>query len=402
MGADPSLIKAIRTRAAEIIAGAKAYDVPALCERLGLEAGTEDEAMRSKFKYAHSRLMEVPAPKLLPMIHALLAEEVDFALSELLAKAGEADGPRVSALTRRRIISLFDGQYLCSEYDELTFLETIWPLGAMPSVFQNDWGERGSLREDVLQHTVRNDDWSNRELLEHLGLIDCSKALFFRVLEALVHPTAVPDTVQQARVEGINEHLRHDGYRLQRAGRLSGSVIYKVEAAAISSPAEATISGTLARFEPEQVHARWEAALDRRATDPAGAITLARTLLEDVFRWLLDDLAPTLEAPATDQDDLPQLYRKLSKALNLAPDGHSEPVFKQILGNCQSIVESLGALRNRLGDAHSSGPRKAKPAPRHAELAVNLAGSMATFLVATWEARKDAVPANEAAADRAA
>jgi hypothetical protein len=28
-----------------------------------------------------------------------------------------------------------------------------------------------------------------------------------------------------------------------------------------------------------------------------------------------------------------------------------------------------------------------KPAPRHAELAVNLAGSMATFLIATWEGR---------------
>src|SRR3546814_19165193 len=79
------------------------------------------------------------------------------------------------------------------------------------------------------------------------------------------------------------------------------------------------------------------------------------------------------------------LYRKLSKALQLAPDDHSERVFKQILGNCQSVVESLGALRNKLGDAHSGGPKRARPAARHAELAVTLAGSMATFLVATWE-----------------
>jgi hypothetical protein len=77
--------------------------------------------------------------------------------------------------------------------------------------------------------------------------------------------------------------------------------------------------------------------------------------------------------------------------LKLAPDDHSEQVFKQILGSCQQVVEQLGALRNKLGDAHG-GRRKAKPASRHAELAVNLAGSMATFLVSTWEARK----ANEA------
>jgi hypothetical protein len=93
------------------------------------------------------------------------------------------------------------------------------------------------------------------------------------------------------------------------------------------------------------------------------------------------------------------LYRKLAKALKLAPDDHSEQVFKQILGSCQQVVEQLGALRNKLGDAHGGGPRRARPAARHAELAVNLAGSMATFLVATWEARKangTEVPAKEA------
>src|SRR3546814_15117838 len=74
----------------------------------------------------------------------------------------------------------------------------------------------------------------------------------------------------------------------------------------------------------------------------------------------------------------------------------------QILGNCQSVVESLGALRNKLGDAHSGGPKRARPAARHAELAVNLAGSMATFLVATWEARKVTIEQGTALAGSAA
>ena len=30
-----------------------------------------------------------------------------------------------------------------------------------------------------------------------------------------------------------------------------------------------------------------------------------------------------------------------------------------------------------------------KPAPRHAELAVNLAGALAVYLLATWEARSE-------------
>jgi hypothetical protein len=339
--------------------------------------------MRSKFKYAHSRLMSVPVPKLLPIAKALQDEEHDFDLAELIAKVEERGSRQISKLTRRRIFAALEGEPLCHEYDEIQFLEQLWPLGTMPSAFEFN-REGRSLRDDIIQHTIRNDDWTKRELLEQLGLLDCSKALLFRFLEAVVHPTAVPDDVQQLRVEIVNSHLQHDGYRLQRTGRMSGSAIYSIAAAAIGSPADETISGVLARFEPDQVHALWTAALDRRGSDPAGAITLARTLVEDVCRWLLDDL----KIAAPEKDDLPALYRKLSKALQLAPDDHSEQVFKQILGNCQSVVESLGALRNKLGDAHGSGPKKARPASRHAELAVNLAGSMATFLVATWEARK--------------
>ncbi|MCF1248765.1 MULTISPECIES: abortive infection family protein [Pseudomonas] len=43
--------------------------------------------------------------------------------------------------------------------------------------------------------------------------------------------------------------------------------------------------------------------------------------------------------------------------------------------------------RTEQPDAHGKGKSGAKAAPRHAELAVNLAGSMAMFLLATWESR---------------
>lgn len=53
--------------------------------------------------------------------------------------------------------------------------------------------------------------------------------------------------------------------------------------------------------------------------------------------------------------DLPSLYKTVAKALNLAPSQHSETIFKQILGGCTVVVEGLGALRNRLSDAHGQG-----------------------------------------------
>jgi hypothetical protein len=85
---------------------------------------------------------------------------------------------------------------------------------------------------------------------------------------------------------------------------------------------------------------------------------------------------------------MPKLYTLTSKQLNLSPSQHTEQLFKQILGGCQTVVEGVGALRNRHSDAHGKGISGTKPAPRHAELAVNLSGAMATFLLQTWEARK--------------
>lgn len=154
-----------------------------------------------------------------------------------------------------------------------------------------------------------------------------------------------------------------------------------------ASPLEDAASEALLKFDSEGVHAVWRRALDRRVQDPEGAITLARTLLETVCKHVLDDAKQAYP----DDGDISKLYRLVSEQLQLAPSQYSEDAFKRILGGCTSVVEGLATLRNRLGDAHGSGPRQTRPGPRHAELAVNLAGTMATFIIATWEARKESV-----------
>jgi Abortive infection C-terminus len=45
-------------------------------------------------------------------------------------------------------------------------------------------------------------------------------------------------------------------------------------------------------------------------------------------------------------------------------------------------------MRNKLSDAHGRGRRPVRPGARHAALAVNLAGTMATFLIETWNERQ--------------
>lgn len=150
--------------------------------------------------------------------------------------------------------------------------------------------------------------------------------------------------------------------------------------------ADSMISDGIASFDALGVKDAWNKALARRDSDPAGAITAARTLLETVCKHLLEDEYGN--AQYGQNDDLPKLYRLASERLNIAPSQHSEEAFKRILGSASSVVEGLSALRNKIGDAHASGGRRpVKVAPRHAALAVNLAGSMALFLIETASVR---------------
>ena len=65
--------------------------------------------------------------------------------------------------------------------------------------------------------------------------------------------------------------------------------------------------------------------------------------------------------------------------LNLAPSQHTEETLKATLGSCQNVVNRLGTLRNKIGDAHGQGRKPIRPSRRHAALAVILAEAIATF-----------------------
>lgn len=147
--------------------------------------------------------------------------------------------------------------------------------------------------------------------------------------------------------------------------------------------ADATITDGLDIYDAPAVQAFWAKALERRATDPDGAVTAASTLLEEVCKHIIEDSGAKWEA----KWNMPKLYSEAAKALKLAPSQHQEEVFKTILGNCQSVVQSIGSLRNKGGDAHAGGRSRVPFKPRHAALTVNLAGSMALFLIETWQAR---------------
>jgi hypothetical protein len=376
----------MKSQLRHLVAGAlyptKAYSLPAVCERYGLESGTSDEAFSSKNRYVMSRLEKLSDAKVLGIAKLVVEDFPDDQLRAAIEQL-DKDGHIISDITRHHLAEALDEFSLAGKRDLVDLLRKHWPaIDQTSSVYV----PFETLMDDIDRHVLRNDDWSNTELLERVGFLTCSQAKLFEFIEDVVHPIR-RDAEEQDRIVGkLNSILRRDGYFLASSGRVSGYPIYRVRETTATGvqPADELISEVLRSFDESGVHAAWQKALDRRITDPDGAITAAKTLLETVCKHIIDNAGGSYG----DNDDLPKLYATAAEHLNLAPSQHTEVVFKSILGNCQSVVGNLAGLRNKLGDAHGQGRRPVKPLPRHAELAVNLAGSMAMFLVSTWTERK--------------
>ena len=374
----------IRDLVAYALSAVKAHTLPSVCERYGLEPGTESEAMDGKTRYVIKRLNKLTDDKVFAIAQAVMKDYPDDKLQagiEELRKTGRI----VSDITRRKLAEALDGVALGGKFGLIELLHKHYPdIDRLPS-YRESFGR--TLVDDLQQHCVRNEDWDSAFVLEKVGFLTSSQARLFCFLEDVLYPERRDEADQERIVGKLNPILRRDGFFLAPSGKISGYPIYKVNEtlAGGEQPADDLISNTLLSFDDSGVHAAWQKALDRRANDPEGAITAAKTLLETVCKHIIEGTGGSYG----DNDDLPKLSAAAAECLNLAPSQHSEKVFKSILGNCQSVVSNLAAIRNKLGDSHGQGKRPIKPSSRHAELAVNLAGSMALFLVSTLNARQE-------------
>jgi hypothetical protein len=146
-------------------------------------------------------------------------------------------------------------------------------------------------------------------------------------------------------------------------------------------PLSDLITERLAHSRYDGIFLSWEKAIGRLDNDRDGAVTAARAMLETACKTVLDELGVTHD----DTWDLPKLYHETAANLGIAPTQNTDPLFKSVFGASQTIVTRVGEIRNKLGDAHGKANLD-RPVPRqHAELAINLAGSICCFLASCLE-----------------
>ncbi len=373
----------MKTQLRHLIADAlyrtKAHTLPSVCERFGLASGTGDEAFSSKTQYVMVRLEKLSDQKVLEVAKQVIE---DYPYDKLRAAIEQIEQAKllISDITRTNIVKALNQFSLGGNRSDRELLAKFWPAYETGQVYGELFAAftKGRKPNTPAKQT-------NSEILAQAGFLNASQGTIFDFLSEVLSPARRSVDEQQKIITALNPILERDGYRFSRGDDISGYPTFKVvHIASLGQPADELISEILSSYDPTGVHEAWAKALGRRDADPEGAITAAKSLLETVCKHILDGAG--IEYGSS--DDLPKLYNAVAEHLGIAPSQHSEQVFRSILGNCQSVVGNLAGLRNKLGDSHGQGKRYVKPLPRHAELAVNLAGSMAMFLIRTWEARQ--------------
>ncbi|WBG93554.1 hypothetical protein N5580_22325 (plasmid) [Pantoea piersonii] len=230
MGSKQAQVQRLRDAIAEAIgSNVKSYNVPRVCTKFGIQdvvkEGDADEAHLSKKTYVKKRLLDLSQHELLKIAIAMLDEYEDNELSSVVSIINTGEPGNISQITRRGIIKLLNNYNpLFNDVDLYEGLNTFTKENLTSS--SNIRFYYSSLEKDIEQHYIKNDDYTNEELLKRCGILECSQKNFLTFLEKMLDPVVRRDTEQEKLAAKLNELLRPDGYSAIITAYQSGHPVY--------------------------------------------------------------------------------------------------------------------------------------------------------------------------------
>lgn len=305
------------------------------------------------------------------------------------------------SLPRQVRINVFDGLRLENvvwngRLDDVDFLSRLYDLQTIPSSDSRFNDAAG----DIWQHRINNDDWERDWIYtdKRFKLIDGPADVFLRFLCETVHPVVRPDQNESKKiVYQFNDQLRQYGWELFEEERLAGRPRYWYRRIARTADRSVSRGRTVA----DALDANWmameierlESAVDR---DPALAIGTAKELVETCCKTILT----RRNVPFSKSEDLGELTKKLTKELELVPEGITDEAkgtdnIRLILRNLTQLTNNLAQLRGLYGTGHGRDGQHRGLQPRHARLAVASAVAFVDFVVATYHQREHRITGNQ-------
>lgn len=111
------------------------------------------------------------------------------------------------------------------------------------------------------------------------------------------------------------------------------------------------------------------------------ALTQARTLLEEVFCYVLEkkNIEPVVVGRIGD------LYKQVREVYNMHINDTTDKRVKKLISGLNTIVDAVSEMRNNISDAHGQGLKRISIKDYHALLVVNSALIISEFILSVYE-----------------
>jgi len=222
--------------------------------------------------------------------------------------------------------------------------------------------------ENILSTSSRNKDIFLDKYIRPLNLSDRIDTLrLIKFIELILTFPPLPES------ESLVECLRQDGWQI--IGNRIVQAAHDVESILLSMTQGQPI---------ETIQREWDRAILSINTDPADALTAASSMIEATFKFILHNTGTSFPT----KQDIQGLSKAVYPLLKISPEKEVDEDFRTLFQSTISIIQSLGTIRTKIGDAHGASPSRAEPAEKHARLATNVAGALSLFLLETYVERK--------------
>jgi hypothetical protein len=274
---------------------------------------------------------------------------------------------KISERTVKRLGEIITGDGGLSPYRSGPKLVSFFNEFGTNHSYGQGFPSRWSFAEECIRH-FNNTSTLKKVVLSALDPRDFVGATIYDKETQKHKPANLQDAVNY-----LNQFLPFDGYEIVSCGKALDVVDNKGGEIFVDVSLETSHLSHV--FIIEQVE---KCRTKIGGGDYDGAITNARSLVEAVLAAIEKECDAN---PPEYDGDLPKLYKRVQKHLNLSPENPSiSNTLKQMLTGFVSIVTSLAGLSNSMGDRHV---RRFKPASRHAVLIVNAAMTFCNFIFET-------------------
>ncbi|ULG74235.1 abortive infection family protein [Macrococcus brunensis] len=270
--------------------------------------------------------------------------------------------------------------------NEVQFLSRIFDLKKLKS---NDY-RYNNMYEDIVQHTVRNDDWED-DWLFYDERLDIRGENFIKFIEEIFHPAVrVEQQNWRMYIDKINDVLKYDKLKIGVTSDLvDGRERYKIMQLSSDTLMEIYLTEVRDKFSSQYIDSQVDIMMKCIESNPSVAIGKAKELIESCAKTILIEVSNGYDKEA----DLPALAKQAMQVIGLSAKDQDKTnssgiISAKILGNLSSISHNMAELRNEFGDGHGKESTFISLPPRYARLAVGTASTLVYFMWETYQERK--------------